>query len=58
MTLKEQINRVLEALFLAMFMVWTVGVTIELVTPRGARDHHGVVEIYSLSAVAGANSGA
>ena len=45
----EQIHRALESLFLAMFMVWTVGITIVLLNPQGTRDRQGVVEVYSLT---------
>jgi hypothetical protein len=58
MSLKEKFNRTLESLFLAMFMVWTVGITIALLNPQTGREHHGVVEIYSLTTVANANTGA
>lgn len=49
MNLKEQFNAVLESLFLAMFMVWTVGTTIALLIPEGGRERQGVVEIYALT---------
>jgi hypothetical protein len=58
MKLKDQLSRLLEPLFLAMFMAWTFGVTIALLNPQAAREHQGVVEIYSLTAVTDANTGA
>jgi hypothetical protein len=57
MKAKEQVNRALESLFLAMFMAWTVGITIALLYPQSDREHRGVVEVYSLTTVADANAG-
>jgi hypothetical protein len=45
----EQFHRALESLFLAMFMAWTVGITIALINPQGTRDRQGVVEVYSMT---------
>jgi hypothetical protein len=49
MNFKEQLNGVLEPLFLAMFLAWTVGTTVALLIPEGSRERQGVVEIYSLT---------
>jgi hypothetical protein len=57
MKLKEHVNHALESLFLAMFMVWTIGITVALLYPQSDREHRGVVEVYSLAAVADANAG-
>lgn len=51
MTFKEQFTGVLESLFLAMFMAWTVGATFALLVPEDGRERQGVVEIYSLTDV-------
>lgn len=49
MNLKEQLNGVLDPLFLAMFLAWTVGTTVALLIPERGHERQGVVEIYSLT---------
>jgi hypothetical protein len=57
MKLVEQVTRHLESVVLAAFMVWTVGLAVALLTPQ-APERQGVVEIYALTPVADANTGA
>lgn len=55
---QEQIIGLLDWVYLAMFMVWTVGVTGTLVgTQFAAPERQGVVEIYSLVSTADAQTG-
>ena len=58
MNFKERLNRALESLFLAMFMVWSVGIAVALLSPPAAGHRGGVVEVYSLTPVANSNAGA
>jgi hypothetical protein len=58
MNFKERVNRALESLFLAMFMVWSVGIAVALLNPPTAGHRSGVVEVYSLTPVADSNAGA
>ncbi|MGH8189049.1 MAG: hypothetical protein ACREUC_21000 [Steroidobacteraceae bacterium] len=56
---KEQIIGLLDWVYLAMFMVWTVGITGTLVGTQfaAAPERQGVVEIYSLVPATDAQTG-
>ena len=57
MKLVDQVTQSLESVIPALLMVWTVGTAVVLVTPP-APERRGTVEIYALTPVVDANTGA
>jgi hypothetical protein len=57
MKLVEQVTQSLESVIPAVLVVWSLGVSVALLTPP-AQERQGVVEIYALTPVADANTGA
>lgn len=45
-----------ESMYMALALAWTVGLAVALLQPQVASERHGVVEVYSLVAVDGAQS--
>ena len=51
MKLSQRITQSLESVFLAMFMVWTLGISVALLTSPTKHERQGVVEIHALTPV-------
>jgi hypothetical protein len=45
-----------ESMYMALALAWTVGIAVALLQPQVTSERHGVVEVYSLVAVDGAQS--
>jgi hypothetical protein len=45
-----------ESMYMGLALAWTIGVAIALLQPQVTSERHGVVEVYSLVAVDGAQS--